>query len=658
MAIEISQTDVSDAAAFLEAMLTQNVANGRFTKGTALRDLTVQALAYIVAQIKKDNADVQAMQSLLNAPKLATGGDPDKDRAVSNAIDAILSNWFLSRNGGFFSRGIVVIQVSKRQDYLLPGNNRFLYDNNRAFYPDVVDPSQTIVINARDLQPLQAANGDVIGYTFQQRLVAARTGTAYDVPAATWLGGRQFSPFVQKIYSETIFDGGKNQEAPSEAITRSSNAIATRNLINPRSISATLGDKYSTIRNMLSIGYGEPEMQRDQTVETASGIDLHVGGYFDVYLDLPRTTITFEGQLGGKFTRPDGLINVFRDSLIPDWTATAVRVGDILRITAGLSTVPRDYVIRDIFATELRTSQNHPFPEATDTVGGLVSYYIYRPVFGPDVQVLPPIGVNVNGETSKQVQTPGRVTLPGGAHYAILDVAVINPDPADPNITPSDGLVHFPVRVPDPPLPVTAATYLEYQVVNHDPPSAQSMLQFEELLVQSSYDQKIIRVTYETVVGLDTLHSFITDRFERILCANALAKAFIPVYVSASIPYSIRPTATTAPNVAAMRTAVVNLINNFDPKDTLDVSDLTTAVRAADANVGTVYNYPVTYVLIAPDGRSLNYSTDDVVTISPAKLVINTDFVNNRLDNPLGQCISNRTIRYMTTPSRITFVPV
>jgi hypothetical protein len=656
MAIEISSKDVADAALFLEEMLTQNIPNGRFTRGTALRDLVINSLAFIFAQLRKDNADVKAMQSLLTAPSLATGGDVDRDRAVSNTIDAILSNWFITRNGGFFARGVVTVQVSRKQDYLLPGNNRFLYDRSRAFYPDVTDPTQIIVIPAAELQALQAADGTVTGYTFQQRLVAARTGATFNVAPATWLAGRQFSPFVQKISSVALFDGGRDRETSEEAIARAPNAISVRNLINVRSIDAVLRNKFPTIRNMLSIGMGEPEMQRDLKVETASGIDLHVGGHFDVYLDLPRTTTVFEGQLGGRYTRPDQVINVFRDSLIADWTLTDIRLGDILRITAGLSDVPRDYVIKEIFATELRVSVNNPFSEATDTAGTLVDYYIYRPVFGPDIQILPAVGVSVNGETSMQIQTANRLTLPGGAHYAITDVAVIDPTPGDPNISPSDGYVHFPIRTPDAPALVVSAEFLEYQVVNNDPPSAQSMYSFEEVLLESTYNLKTVRINYETVVGLEAIHALVVDRFERILCANALAKVFIPVYLSAVIPYRARPTANALPSVSTMRTAVVDLINNFDPNDTIDVSDLTTAIRSADSNVGTIFTFDITYKLIAPDGRELQYQTSDIVALDSAHLVVDTDFVNNTLANPLAQCISDRTVRYMTTPDRITFV--
>jgi hypothetical protein len=656
MAIEINPTDVASAATFLENLLAQNVPNGRFTQGTALRDLTVNALAYVFAQIRKDNEDVRSLQSLLTAPNLNTGGDPDRDKAVSNAVDAILSNWFITRKAGSFARGLVNIYVTKYQDYLLPANTRFLYSGNLAYYPDVVNTNSTVVISATDLQPvISSTTGAVDGYFFTQRLVAARTGVEYNVNPALWISGKQFSPFATRVINTEAFAGGKTRESSTEMISRANNAISVRNLINVRSIDAVLREKFSTINYLQVIGYGDPEMQRDKAVETASGIDLHIGGHTDIYVDLPRTTVTFQGLVGGRYVRPDRIINVFRDSTIVDWTATVVKVGDVIRVADGLADSPRDFVIREVLPTELRVSKTSPFSQATDEISGAyLDYFIYRPLFGADVQLLPTVGINATGQSSRAIQNENRVTLPGGAHYRILDVAVVNPDPADTFIS-ADGLVHFPVRVPDAPVAVANAVDLQYQVVNNDPPSAQSMIQFEELLLQSAYNGKTVRVKYETVVGMGAIHDFTRDRFERILCANPLVKAYIPVYISCVIPWRIKPTAVNPVNLTALNTAVVTFINNFDRNDTLDVSDITQVVKDTDPNVGTVFIFPITYDLIVPDGRVLRYTTDDIVSIDPTKLIIDPTTVNNGLTDPLSQCISSRTIRLLTTPDRISF---
>jgi hypothetical protein len=650
MAIEISATDLANAEEFIATLLTENVENGLFTEGTALRDLVVKAFSFIFAHISKENDEVRALQSLLNVQDIAEG-DPDTDRSVSDSIDAIMSNWFITRKVGSFSRGVLTIEVNRRQDYIIPGNNRFLYDRSRAFFPDVVDTSASVIIRAGDLIPVTDTTGAITRYRFELRVIAARTGTAYDVNPATWSGGRQFSVFVTRIFNSIKFSGGLGREGTTEIVERANTAIAVRNLINPRSIDATLLERFSDIRRLFVIGMGDPEMQRDLNTGVAPGIEIHLGGHFDVYLELPRTEVTFEGQLGGVFTRPDGIPNVFRDATVPSWTAEAIQVGDNIRISAGLADVPRDYIIKEILPTELRVSEITPFPEATELAGTFVDYFIFRPVFGPDIQIFPTVGVNTTGETFDTIQTDNRVVLPGGPHYDILDVAVIDPDPGDVAIDAGDGFVHFPVRSNTTPVVTGVPEEFEYQIINNDPSTAQSQLQFEEIVVESTYNAKTLRVRYETLVGMDTIHDFTRDRFQRILAANILARGFFPVYLACTVPYRLSRRATAVVDEAALRNEIVSFINNFDPRDTIDVSDITQVVRNFDTNIGTIFNFPIEYRLIAPDGRVIPYSTEDIVDLDPAKIVVTTP--PTTLDAPLTQSLSDATVRYMTSLASI-----
>jgi hypothetical protein len=651
MPIEINADDVARAEAFLEVLLTESIPEGRFTPGTALRDLTVKALAFTFGAIQKDNAQVKALQSLLSVQSIATA-DPDVDRAVASATDAILSNWFIKRKAGGFARGLVFVEVSKRQDYLISGNHRFSYDRDHVFYPDVTDPSQTIIVKASDLIPVLTVDGTVQGYQFSQRVIAARTGADFNVAPGTWAGGTTFSPFAVRVFSATKFEGGKGRETTTELIARSETATSTRNLINTRSIDATLRDKFTTINRMLVVGMGDPEMQRDMKVELATGSKIHVGGHYDVYLELPRVQAVFEGQVGGSYIRPDGVINVFRDSTISNWNTTGIQLGDVIRISSVYEdSPPKDFVIKEITSTELRVSENTPFAVATDELGDFVDYYIYRPIYGADVQLLPTLSVNTTGQTSRRVQVPNRVVLPGGAHYDILDVAVINPDAGDPYINPTDGYVHFPVRSNETPATVTSQQYLEYQVVSKNTGVAQSQLCFEELYLVAAYNEKTVRVTYETLASLDVIHDFARDRFERVVAGNILTRGYNPVYLSMVVPYRRKPLIQTTINEDAIRQNLTDYINAFDPNDIIDVSDIATFVRNESTAIGAVLPFEINYKLILPDGRTIQFTTEDQVLIDPAR--INDDLANSSLTNALSLGLSDRTVRYFTSIERI-----
>lgn len=651
MAIEIDADDVSDAESFLETLLTEEIPSGRFTEGSALRDLVIKSMAFIFAHLRKESNTTKALQSLLTVRNIATV-DPDVDRAVANATDAILSNWFVNRKAGDFARGLVFIEVSRRQDYVIPGNHRFNFDRTHSFYLDIPDSTQNTVIDSDDLIPVISADGVIQSYQFSVRVIAAKTGTDFNVAPGNWLSGSGFSPFANRVFSSVRFTGGKGRETTTELIERSNTAISVRNLINERSIEAVLREQFSSLNRLIVVGFGDNEMYRDRKLEFATNIQLHVGGHFDIYLELPRVQATFEGRLGDAFTRPDNLINIFRDETnVTDWTATNVQLGDVIRVASGLDEAPKDFVIKVITETELQVSTNTPFSAATDEDGTFIGYYIYRPLFTADTQILPAIGTYATGQTSRQSAVDNRILLPGGPVYDILDVAITDPDAGDPYIDPSDGYVHFPVRSNETPNAVVSQQYLEYQLVNENPTYGQSQLAVNELYLESSFNGKNVRVTYDTLAGLDTIHSYVTDRFNRVLSGNVLAKGFHQVYLSMTVPYRLKKTATTTVDEDALRDAIVSYINDFDPNDVIDVSDISFVTRSFSDQIGAVLPFTIDYVLIVPDGRTIKYTTSDQVTLISANISDTGD--NVALDNPEALSVSDKTVRYITTLDRI-----
>lgn len=641
MAIEITAADVTNAEEFLAAVVSDRVPDGRFTDGTALRDLCIKALAVVSAQHRKDNTRTQSLQSLLRVRELAR---TENDPAVDDAADALLSNLFFTRTPGMYARGQVTIFVSRKQDYVIPRTSQIFYDRSLVFYPDA---TADIVIPATSVTPITDSTGRIAAYSFNLRVIAAKTGAQYNVFPAVWAGNGGFSPYVTRVVSSTRFDGGTARQSTVDYIDQARSAIAVRNLINERSVLATLPQRFPAATNILVVGMGDPEMQRDQVVELAAGIDLHVGGHFDIYADMPVAQTQFEAVVGGVFTRPDGVINVFDDTGIPDWTATDVQVGDVIRITAGLAEVPRDYPIREIRASEMYVSERYGFPE---TATGL-SYYIYRPLFGPDVQILPALGLNTTGFTAPTVQTDNRIVLPAGPVYDIVDVAVTNPDPADPGINDPDRYVHFFERVNVTPVldGVNPAQY-QFRIVGRSPVDGQSSRAFVELELPPGYNGKRVRVSYVTQAGFTAVDTFVRDRYERVLCANVQYKARHPVYLSVRIGYSLSPLAQATVDELRLRQSIVSYINTFDPRDVLDVSDISAHVKNFSANIGTVYAFDIDYTLLAPNGQVYDFVTEDIVAMRPDKAIPTTTVSLSEL---LAMGVSDRTVRYQTRLERV-----
>lgn len=647
MPIEISPADAAAAEEFLATVVAEAIPSGRFGDGTALRDLVIKGLSIVAAQFRKENNIVQSQQSFLRLRELAASRtEAELDPSVAIAADSLASNWFLTRGTGGYARGLLQVTVTRKQDYPLPRTARFLYDRTLAFFPD---NAADTVISASALSPVLDFSGNTVAYTFTLRVVAAQTGEAYNVFPSTWAGTGDFSPYVTRVNNLTRFEGGSPRQTTLEMIDSAENAISVRNLINDRSIQATLPSKFSYIRRIVNIGMGDPEMQRDLITGLAAGTSLHVGGHFDVYLDLAASDTVFEGPVGGLYVRPDGVINVFRDSANPNFGTYGVLVGDVLRVLEGPLGSQQDYVIAETSSSELFVSETQGFP----LVATGLTYYIYRPMFGPDVQVYPTLGVSNTGVTSNTVHNAGRVTLLGEPHYDIVDVAVVNPTPGDPYVNSPDGFVHFINRVNDTPtLPTVTTDPLPFQVIGRSPLKAQSAFAFDQIAIPADYEGKRLRVTYQTIAGFGPISSFTRDRFERVLCANVLARGMHPVYVTLIVPYVLSPLATGVVDELRLRQRIVAFINSFDPRDVIDVSDIIQLVRTTEPRIGSVIPFQISYDLLAPDGRIVSFVTSDRVAMDPAKLepLPNPQVTLNQL---LGLGVSDRTTRYLTRLERV-----
>jgi len=174
----------------------------------------------------------------------------------------------------------------------------------------------------------------------------------------------------------------------------------------------------------------------------------------------------------------------------------------------------------------------------------------------------------------------------------------------------------------------------------------------------------------------DEISAYVESTITRVLAANHAVRAKHPVWISVNIPYRLRTTATTALDVAVAEATVIAYINGFNSADVLDVSDISTIVRASFGVVGAVYPLEIAYHLDSPDGQQLFYLTTDIVSIFDTDLngvelqnggdVTPTPqmqedgstgiFTKDELNTYLYQLgVSDRTVTYRTAPGMVTF---
>lgn len=662
---DVTQADVQNAKIFLRSFLAAKIPNGDYTEGGVVDDLVVGAHGYIIAYLLKQIRiikDRQSTRTLKNLPE---------DESVSDATDAILDNFFLSRDQGAFSRGPATVHLTQRVDSLIPRTSRFFKTSTLVYYPD---SDVDVFVPASSLQPNIDASGVLVDYTFKLNLVAARVGSQYDIDPGRFVTADRFSPYLSYIENLAKFAFGLGVQSTREFIAASENAISLRALINERSNDVTLRDVFPGIKEVLSIGYGDPEMTRDLIKETASGVKLHIGGHTDIYTRIPTQEVTENFTINELTPRADGLAVILRDSAPPSgsFVDSGVVAGDVLVIAAGIPEAPAQYVISKVTDNEITVSERIPFSVSTDAVTSppAMSYTIGNnyPAFDNKVTQLDV----TSARTSNQFKVFNGAILPGGPLYRVKKVQIIDaPSQFDPYRDSVTGTLLFRNRLNQPPVGTPRpGDQLGYAVVCQNPEASLSNASIQYLVVgwpAADLTGLVLEVTYDTLAGYDTVAAYVGDARNRILAANTLVRGQHPVYLSFSIPYKRSKSAsnTTVFDPVTAVNGLVSFINNYQSDDVLDQSLLATQARGP---LGAIYPFSVSYDLLAADGKVYHFVTEDTVTVFPdgtsssARLLNPEDFglpttgyyaaLKRQL---LLSGVSDRTIRYLTSSDEISF---
>jgi hypothetical protein len=583
-----------------------------------------------------------------------------------------------------------------------------------VFYIDAeTDP---YVIPESSFLPIFDSAGTLVDYVVDVPMLAARTGEGYNIEPGNFVraqvpGGLPFFEYAENVETSS---GGKNVESTDELIDRSETAISVRNLINNRSCDATLQEEFPEIIETLTVGMGEAEMIRDRRTEIARHIKLHTGGHYDTYIGLNLVTVEENLTIGGFFYRPDGIKNVFRDPLLtygdgspgsgqtfPD---LGVQPGHVLYLRSGTIGAPRGFQIVRVDDHELGVSEVTAFEEATDEKDALENVVVYSIGWlGPDFEEIEfapgvfqqtaqqstdPAHENVPWGTSRRIQQPGKVVLSGKPVQDISWVEITDPTGGDPLIDPSTETILFHDRVNYPPSEQSDPAYTQYQfsVLNFE--KSQSMeavnvidVGYTHTIVgppdHGVFDGKNLRVVYSTLEGFSNIHDYVVNRQHRVAAANQLIRARHPIWIEIHMPYRLADTASEELDEDAASVALAEYINNFNPNDTLDISDIQTSFRNQNPMVGAAFPPEVHYYLQAPDGQIVEFSTDDIISIfmtATNSVVLENsdditpppDLINRGITQIVTQGeledwfnyvgISNRTVEYRTVEDLITFV--
>lgn len=352
--ITITEQDRVVAENTLEQFLVDTNPDNDYSKGSALRDLVINGLAFVYAFLKKERDLVRARQSLLLLGSLSGA-------SVDDAVDEILSNWFLTRKEGRQSTGSVTVYVSEAEPVNIPTTTRFYKTADLVYKPN---SATTLTYSEDDMTPVVDTNGTVTSYSFRVPLISTGTGLEYNVGAGSFVDYSDFSPYVLRVENNAPFTGAEDTETTQEMLERAPTAISVRDLNSARSIDVTLKEGFSQIDDVTVFGYGDAEMIRDLILEEATGTRIHSGGFVDAYLRTPLTVgKTYTAEVGAIFTDPRPGNYVLRDDTVADFVSAGVAVGDVIQIYNNEpGTEAGKYIVKRVEPKGVFVSRRFPFP--------------------------------------------------------------------------------------------------------------------------------------------------------------------------------------------------------------------------------------------------------------------------------------------------------
>jgi len=508
--VEINQNDIEYSQEFIRQYLSDLMPTRDFSDGTGVHDLLTKAFSYIFAFLRSEISKVQVLRSL------SLLADLEDTEEVQQAVNEIISNFFLTRGGGSKALVTITIVLSQKVDLFIGTENKFNKDDTHFFFPQ-----DNYSIDKEDLIEVITTAGDTT-YEYDITLEAENVGESYEVSKGTFISWDVFSPYILSVRNDQKGSGGDEIETSVDYIKRSDESITVRNLINSKSTRTVLLDLFKDqgLTDVTVIGYGDSEMHRD-LISTNVTFDrigtVHIGNHQDVYLNLP---------------------------LIEEQTHTA-------------TTYIESYL----------------------------------------------------GEPDRN----GAIKLPQVPIYKIHSVKNA--------LTGVD---------------------LPYTLFIRDYKLFFTKEQEAYIVLNSQQNGISVEVTYDTVNGFDIIHEYLRDPDERIVLANSLARAKVPIYVELNIKYSPIEGRPEFNSEAAIQT-VLTYIQGIAGTESLDIDSLVKTLHASyGQDIFIKSPLLVKGTVFYPNGTQQVFYSENILTVPEYEA--------------LG--VTNRVCAYVSSANYITFTQI
>ena len=272
----ISKERVQDATNTIIQFLRDSGYEGSLEDGTGLNDIVVKPSAVIYELIAQLVEKSKAYQSLRKAFELRSVIGEDE---YNSAIDCILSNWFVTRNDGKPSTGVIRMWFLKPLNFIhfTDGQELGSINNNT-----IVADREQVFTEANFSYILNTANNQNEYYVDVTVRTKENSNIEPSADSEASIAVNYNDIYFLRTTIPGTFTAGTLMEDSEKFIRRTAQAITTRELITARAINTVILDTFADVVRLYVARHGSSEQLRD--IVNFQGITVHVGNKADIYL--------------------------------------------------------------------------------------------------------------------------------------------------------------------------------------------------------------------------------------------------------------------------------------------------------------------------------------------------------------------------------------
>lgn len=300
--LQVSSDDILDSELFAQQYLQAIYPDLDLREGTGLRDTVIRPVATMIALVRKG----------INYYMDANAISKITDTTPQDMVDTLMSNWFLTRRVGTKAVLSIRLYFSISKNITIPTSVYFSPDNVLMY-----SPVTNYILTENNLTYYAFSKEWYVDIDVTSEI----SNESYNISSGDLLYFTNFDPYFLRGEINYLKQAAISPETNLQFVTRAKTAISTRNLINKPSIASKLQEVFPMLRSCVPIGFGDPEMVRDQIYvqlpySNNTTTLFHNGGKVDVYcrtgLTVTKSQVTLDGT--GKVTITGPIYKIEQDS--------------------------------------------------------------------------------------------------------------------------------------------------------------------------------------------------------------------------------------------------------------------------------------------------------------------------------------------------------